>query len=119
MPVAQLVIEQGPPHYDAAPRHKSKALGLTVRDLTFEVRRYLKKTADQPGVVISKIDRGSKAAVAGLKPYEVITHVNAAPVMNVGQFQKQLQGQAELRLSVSRMARSRVVEIKLPTPKAP
>ena len=53
---------QGPPSYDSAPKYKQEALGLTVRDMTYEVRRYLQKKDDDPGVVISKIELGSKAS---------------------------------------------------------
>ncbi|MBM4019727.1 MAG: PDZ domain-containing protein [Planctomycetes bacterium] len=119
-----LEVAPGPPHYESAPRAKSAALGLTVRDLTYEVRRYFQKKDDEPGVVVSKVEPGGKASVAGLKPYEIITHVNDKPVANAGDFEAAAAGQDELRLSVKRMTRGRVVKIKMapaagPAPKAP
>ena len=107
-------IVQGPPHYEAAPRHKSEELGLTVRDLTFEVRRYLQRTPDDPGLIISNIEMGSRASVAGMKPYEIITHINGKPVHNVKQFEEMIAGETEMRFSVNRMRTGRIVKISLP-----
>jgi serine protease Do len=109
-----LVVTESPVTFDSAPRVKSAALGLTVRDLTYEVRRYFQKKDDEPGVIISKVDPGGKASVAGVKPYEIITHVNDTPVMNVKDFEKAVAvPQDELRLSIKRMTQGRVVKIKM------
>lgn len=107
----QFEVVQSPPHYESAPRHKVDALGLTVRDLTYEVRRYFQKAPDDPGVIVSRVEPGGKASVAGIKPYEIITHVNDSLVSNVGDFEKLAVRQGELRLSVKRMAQGRVVKI--------
>ena len=112
-------VVEGPPHYEAAPRYKSQVLGITVRDITYELCRYLQKKDDEPGVVISKVEPGGKASVAGIKPYETVTHVNDKPVMNVKDFEQAIAGQEELRLSVKRMTRGRVVKIKMAAPAAP
>ncbi len=106
-------VIQSPPHYDAAPRYKATPLGLTVRDLTYEVRRYFQKTDKDSGVVVSKVEPGSKASVAGVKPYEIVTQVNGQPVMGVKDFEKDIQNQAELRLSVERMNKGRIVKITM------
>ena len=108
------VVTQSPTHYDSAPRYKSAALGITVRDLTYEVRLYFQKKDTDPGVIVSKVEPGSKGSVAGLKRYEVITHINDVEVKNVKDFEKQL-GDAgdELRLTVKRMTQGRVVKIKM------
>lgn len=106
-------IAQSPPHFDSAPRYKSQALGLTVRDMTYEVRRYFQKEADDPGVVVSKIEPGSKAAVAGIKPFELVTHVNDSPVRGVKDFEKLIAGQPELRLAVKRLTTGRIIKIKM------
>lgn len=106
-------VTRAPPNYESAPRFKSEAMGVTVRDLTFEVRRYFQKRPEDPGVIVSKIEPGGKASVAGLKTYEVITHVNDQPVRNVKEFEKLVEGQAELKLAVTRMMKGRVVKVKL------
>ena len=106
-------IVQSPTQYNTAAKYKSKTLELTVRDMTVEVRRYFQKTAKAPGVIISKIEPGSKAAVKGLKPYEIITHVDDQPVMTVKDFERLIKGKTEYRLSILRRRTGRTVPIKL------
>jgi hypothetical protein len=108
-------VAQSPRHYDSAPQYKSKPLGLTVRELTYEVRRHFQKKIEDPGVIVSKIEKGSKASVAGIKPYEIITHVNDKSIHNKDDFKKLVEGQKEMRLSVERMTKRRLVKIKAPT----
>lgn len=105
-------VVRGPKTYDSAARHKNEELGLSVRDMTYEVRRYFQKTPDDPGVVISKIEPGSKGSVAGLRPYEIITHVNDEAVQSIEDFERLVAPGGELRLSVLRMSRSRIVKVE-------
>ena len=111
-------LVQGPPHYDSAPRYKDEALGITVRDLTYEARRYFRKKPDEPGVIISKVEPGSKASVAKLRPFEIITQVNDQPIRSAEDLAKAVKGQSELRLAVKRMTKGRVVRIDMTTPPA-
>ncbi|MEX0774440.1 MAG: PDZ domain-containing protein [Phycisphaeraceae bacterium] len=106
-------VVSSPPHYDTAAKFKFEPLGLTVRELTYEVRRYFQKPADEPGLIIAKIEPGSKASTSGLKPYEIITHVNDKPISTVKEFEDALKDQAELRLSIKRMAKGRLVKVKV------
>lgn len=108
-----MAVTEGPAHWHSAEKVKHEGLGITVRDMTYEVRRYLQKKDADPGVVISKIEMGSKASVSGLKPYELITHVNDKPVKDVKEFEKLAEGQEELRLNVRRMTKGRVVKVKV------
>jgi serine protease Do len=105
-------VVAGPTHYDAAPRYKSEALGVTVRDQTYDVRRYLQRKPEDPGVVVARVEPGGKASVAGVKPYEIITHINDQPVNNVKDFEKLAGGGGEMKLSLKRMTKGRIVTIK-------
>jgi S1-C subfamily serine protease len=87
--------------------------------MTYEVRRYFRKKPGDAGVIVAKIEPGSKASVSGLKPYEIITHINDKLVRSVEDFEKLIAGQSELRLAVKRMTRGRVVKIKMAGEKAP
>lgn len=109
-----MVVTKSPTHYQTAAKYKSTSLGLTIRDMTFEVRRQLLKKIDDPGVIISRIEPGSNTAVAGIKPFEVITHVNKQPVKDVESFKKLVAASgATLQFSVNRLIRTRQVLIKL------
>lgn len=112
----EMKVVESPPHYASAKRHESEPLGITVRDLTYDVRRYLQKTPEEPGVVISHMEPGSKASVAGMKPYEVITHINDKPVADVEAFEELVSAGGELRLAVKRMTKGRVVKVEIDAP---
>lgn len=106
-------VEQGPPHFAAAPRVQSATAGITVRDLTYEVRRYFQLGADDPGVVISRVERGEKGAIAGLKPFELIVSVNGQPVHSAADFARAIAPGGEMRLMVRRLTSGRVVKLRL------
>lgn len=107
-----LVVRRGPAHYEAAPQHRSDDYGLTVRELTFETRRFFQKEEDSPGLIIARIEPGSGASSGGLKPFEMITHINGDPVRSVDQFRDAADGSDELRLSVQRMHHGRIAVIR-------
>ena len=111
--VKQMVVEQTPTYYDSAARFKSDTVKLTVRDLTFEVRRYMQLTETDPGIIVSKVEPGGKADVAGIKPFEVITHINDKPITSVKEFEAAINDAAELRIAIKRMSKGRVVNIKM------
>lgn len=108
------VVEEGPAHFGAAARFKSEGLGLTVRDLTYEARRFMQRGADEAGVVVAKVEAGERGAVAGVKPFELIVAVNDEPVHTVEEFEAAIAGGGELRLSMMRMHLGRIVRVTLP-----
>lgn len=110
--VKEFEVEAGPAHYEAAARYKSESLGITVRNLTYDVRRYIQRKSDEPGVIVSKIEAGGRASVAGVKPYELITHINEQPVNTVEDFEKMTAGNEDLKFTIKRMAKGRIVTIK-------
>jgi serine protease Do len=110
MPMA---VTQGPAHYDSAARFKTEEMGVTVRDITYEVRRYFQMKPDEVGVILAKVERGSKASVAGLKPMETIRSVNDKPVNNVKEFEAAIKDGGEFKLSVKRMTKGRTVKLKI------
>ena len=106
-------ITQSPTHYDSAPKFKSDELGLTVRDMTVEVRNYFLKKPEDSGIIISKIEPGSVTAVKGIKPFEIITKVGDTPIHSTKEFEAAIKGQKEFRLEIFRMKTGRTVPIKL------
>lgn len=107
-------VEEGPAHFAAAERFKSEELGLTVTNLTYEARRFLQRQSDEPGVVVSRVEAGERAAVAGVKPFELIVSVNDEPVFTVEEFEEAISAGGELRLAVMRMHRGRLVRVQTP-----
>ena len=105
-------VEIGPAHYGSARRFKSEDLGLTVRDLTYEVRRYFQIVPDDPGVIISKVEPGEKAEVAGLRRFEIIVSVDDAPVRSAEAFKAAVALAGDHRLFVKRMREGRTVKIR-------
>jgi serine protease Do len=103
-------VEIGPPHYGSVKRFKSEATGITARNLSYEARRYLQFAPSDPGVVVSKVEAGSKAGVAGLQIFEVVTNVNDQPVADIAEFEKAIAPGGELRLTVKRMTQGRIVK---------
>ena len=79
--------------------------------MTFEVRGYFKFDAEAPGVVVVKVQPGNPAAIGGLKPLEIITHVNNEPVTSARDFARKVKAAKDLTFSVRRLAATRVVRI--------
>jgi len=106
-----MVVEQSPPHYGNAPRHEEERLGLTVRNLSFEIRSHLRLGDDEPGVVVANLKPGGRASLAGLRPFEIIVEVDGEPVADAAAFGELVKDKTELRLAVRRGTRSRVVRL--------
>lgn len=109
----ELTIETSPKYYENAPTFKWAAAGISVCDLTFEVREYLNLTADAPGVVVCKMETSGKAVISGIKQFELITQVNGTPVKSVKAFEDIVKNTKEFKLDVLRMTNTRVVQFTL------
>ena len=110
---APMTLVQIPVHYNNARRSRNRDIGMTVCDMTYEVRTYFRLDDDAPGVVVSKLKPGDPAAVAGLRPYEIITDVNGKPVKSAKEFGAAIKGKKELTFSVRRLTATRIVRISL------
>ncbi|MCL1856568.1 MAG: PDZ domain-containing protein [Kiritimatiellaeota bacterium] len=110
---ADLAIEQSPPYYDSAPKVESETTGLTVCDATFEVRQFLGREPDDPGIVVVAVKAGSPAAISGIKPYELITHIDDTPLAAAADLDALLADKAAARLTVRRLNRDRIVSLAI------
>ena len=106
-------LAQAPVHFRSAKRLRAKDMGAAFAELTFEVRGYFKLADDAPGIVVCKVQPGNPAAVAGLKPLEIVTHVDDQPVKTLKEFGDLVRGKSTFSLSVRRLEKTRVVRIKL------
>lgn len=114
----RFALELGPPNFENAPREKVEALGLTVKDLTYEVRAHYRLGEEDPGVVVARVESGGRAAVARILPYERITSANGEPVRSAKEFREKVgafferAGRGDLELKVERLGKSRIVKIR-------
>ncbi|HSC70899.1 MAG TPA: DegQ family serine endoprotease [Candidatus Methylomirabilis sp.] len=69
----------------APPAEAAERFGLTVQELTPELREQL-RLKDPDGVVVSGVEEGGPAARAGIRPGDVITEANREPVRNARDF---------------------------------
>ncbi|WP_145008015.1 DegQ family serine endoprotease [Pseudomonas oryzihabitans] len=92
----------------------SNRLGIAVADLTTEQ----KKTLDlQGGVVINKLSGDGPAAAIGLRPGDVITHLNNQPIESATAFEKitsALPAGRSISMRVVRDGRASFITFKLP-----
>lgn len=102
-----------PVHFQNAPRARNNELGITVCDMTYEVRRYLKLSDDAGGVVIRKVKGGGVANVSGLCAYEIILQVNGEDVKSAKDFLAKTKGKKELNFTVRRLLTTRMVPVRL------
>jgi hypothetical protein len=108
---APLTVSEGPLHHEAAPRHRSEELGLTVRDLTYEVRRHFRLDERAAGAIVSNVEGGGRAAIAGLRRFDLVLQVNEQAVADGAACARALAGAGELRLTVRDALKQRVVKI--------
>jgi serine protease Do len=81
-------LEERPSNDQLASNAKEQAsekLGLTVQNLTDDIAKQL-ELVGQKGVVVTDVESGSPAAMAGIQPGSLIQEVNRKPVENVKQF---------------------------------
>ncbi len=111
-------IELAPPDQDSAAKYENKKLGLTVKELTYEVRAALQLGPDAPGVVVAKVDSGTAASQARLRPGEIIVTADDQPLhspedLKAAVQQAQKAGKASIRLRVVERGRSRFADLRL------
>lgn len=108
----ELHVAPGPPHFAVAAHHEAKALGLTVKTLTYEVRRHHQLASDAGGVVVAEVEGGKPAAVAGVRKYEILALVDGKPIPDVAAFKKLTAGGGTLRFTLRGGGRERIVSIR-------
>ena len=101
----------------SAAKYKDEKLGLTAKDVTYEVRAALRLKPDEPAVVVTKVERGTPTALARINAYELIRAVDGTPVDNVATFEKLLTQAQEakkdsVRLTVEWMGKTRLADLK-------
>ncbi len=120
---AELTLEEGKDDFESAEKLVERTIGLTVRNLTYEVRDALRLGQEDPGVVISTVEPGGKAAVRFVRPFEILTHIGATALRDVGDVRKALEeaksgGEDQLVLRLWNFGETRIVTIDPAAPPA-
>ena len=114
--VIPVKLEKAPDDFSTANSYHEPALGITVREMTYEVRSLLRRPADAAGVIVSDIEPDGRAALARIRPYEIITRVNDRAVHSPKEFERALRSAAatgRAELLVTCLGQSRIVEVDL------
>ncbi|NQU41887.1 hypothetical protein HQ520_01285, partial [bacterium] len=119
---SQFRIEQSPPDFDSAQKHKDDSLGLTVKNITYEVRYILQLDASEEGIVVADIEDGSPAAVARVARYQLIRRIDDEPVPDVSAYREiiekarqrvESEGSVTLRLTLQQLGQTHFADVTL------
>jgi len=108
---AQVVLEYAPTDYENAEKYKDDALGITVKELTYEVRHFQKLDPGVSGVVVAKVESGSKAEVAKLPSLSIVCRVNSVSVRDLAHFKELLTSSKGLTLTAVSYGQTKLVEL--------
>ena len=110
-------IQLAPPDQDSAAKWKNLKLGLTVKDVTYEVRHAL-NLKPPAGVVVSNVESGSPVLVAKIYPNEIITRLDDQPLNSARQMRDLIAaagkaGKDKVRLTIFRLGKTRFADMSI------
>lgn len=112
-------LEKAPYDFESAEKYKDEITGLTIRELTYEVRHAWRLANDYKAIIVSKVEEGSKAAIGGIRTYELITKIDDQLVGSIADFKKIIEtltkdkAKEKARFTIERMGKSRFVDVEL------
>ncbi|HVR83277.1 MAG TPA: hypothetical protein VMU54_03140 [Planctomycetota bacterium] len=106
-----LLLEDAPTDYETAERYKDDALGVTVKELTYEVRQFQKLEPGATGVTVARVESGSRADVAKLFPLSIIIKVNEVAVRDIAHFRQLAASSKSLTLTTVLFGQTKLVEL--------
>ncbi|MEK7449777.1 MAG: hypothetical protein AAB019_09890 [Planctomycetota bacterium] len=113
------VLEKSPYDFESTEKYKDETTGLTIRELTYEVRHAWRLAGDYQAIIIGKVEEGSKAAIGGITVYELITKIEDQPVASIADYKKVMESltadktKEKAKFTVERMGKSRLVDVEL------
>ncbi len=113
----EFTVEHSPPDSLSAKKHKDKDLGLTVKNVTDEVRAALRLSPEDNAIYISKVEEGMPTALARIKMFELIRAVDGSDIANVDDFAAAIQkardeNKTSVRITVEWMGKTRLADLK-------
>ena len=122
-----LAVEASPRDVSTAHGVREEATGLSIKELTYEVRHALHLAPDAPGVLVARVEEGSPAYQARILANEVLRELDGKPVTDPETFLKLLakaraDGRPQVRAVILHLDRSRFVDLRVveaapPTPR--
>jgi len=106
-----LALEYAPTDYETAERFKDDTLGMTVKELTYEVRHFQKLEPGVTGVTVAKVESGSKSDVAKLATLSIIVKVNDVAVKDLAHFRQLAASPKGLTLTTVLFGQTKLVEL--------
>jgi S1-C subfamily serine protease len=112
-----VTIGEKPKQVAQAETVEFKALGLTVRELTFDTRELAKLPLETTGVVVNSVDAAGAAGIAELETGDIILEVDGAKVNGLEGFKEIVEGlkeeqKAETVFFVHRGGQTKFVNVK-------
>jgi len=109
-------ITQAPPDFQSAKRWQNRKLGLTVKDVSYEIAHALNLPADAPGVIVAKVESGSPMLIARVFPNEIVTRLDDKPLTSARQMRDRIAaakkaGRDKVRLTVLRLGKTRFADL--------
>ena len=74
-----------------AERFESDEFGVTVREVTYDMRQSWNLEADVQGVVVESVERSGWAGLAGMRPGDIVLSVDDVPTPDIEAFEDELQ----------------------------
>jgi serine protease Do len=87
----QVKLEVRPRTSQDAAEHEDKELGMTVRELTSDVRIQLNMSEDVQGVIVRSVESGSAAQLAKIRPGVVLLAFGDYPVRNLEEYKEAME----------------------------
>lgn len=115
----EFVLEKAPYDYQSAEKYKDENIGLTVRELTYEVRYAWRLPKEFKAVIVSKVEEGSKSAIGGIRSLELLTKIDDVPIDSIEKFKKLMDAfskdetKEKVRFTLEVMGKSRFVDVEL------
>ena len=86
-----------PQNSQDAAEYEDELFGLTVRELTQDVRIALNLSEDVQGVIVRRVRSGSMAQIARMRPGVIIMNIGDYPVTNLDEFKAAIEKVSEAK----------------------
>jgi serine protease Do len=86
-----LLLETRPRTSQDAEEYEDKTLGMTLRELTADVKIQLNLADDVQGIIVRSVESGSAAQLAKIRPGVILLAFGDTPVRNLEEYRKMME----------------------------